>query len=253
MNPLGPVLLMLAGLLALVAVAPAARAQDQGWQPPATMALTPPRADPCTTLASAPRKTKRSKAKTTRLAPPDWPGLSADVAARRASYWPQVLRTACAKRLPPLLLDALIMQESRYDSRALSRVGAAGLTQLMPGTAFELGVFNPLDPAANLRGGATYLRRMLDRFATTELALAAYNAGPGAVERSGGIPAFAETRTYVERVTTTWRAMDPRPITVPVPRLDDSLPEPSALSRLARAPLWLGAVLPVDGGTVAAD
>ncbi len=86
------------------------------------------------------------------------------------------------------------------DSR-ITQDGALGLTQLMPATAARLGVLDPLDPRANLEGGARYLREQLDRFpGDLPLALAAYNAGPGAVERHGGVPPYAETRGFVARV-----------------------------------------------------
>ena len=103
------------------------------------------------------------------------------------------------------LLDALIWTESRYNPFAISRAGAAGLGQLMPGTAKELGVSNRFDPLSNLAGAARYLRQMLDRFGTVHMALAAYNAGPGAVERAGGIPLNGETPAYVRDVLRRWR------------------------------------------------
>jgi soluble lytic murein transglycosylase-like protein len=114
---------------------------------------------------------------------------------------------AGASNISPTLLSALIWQESRWNPRAVSRKGAIGLTQLMPGTARDLGV-NPMDPLANLVGGARYLRLLLDRFdGDVERALAAYNAGPGRVSRAGGVPAIAETQNYVasivRRVATT--------------------------------------------------
>ena len=90
--------------------------------------------------------------------------------------------------------------ESRYCVDARSPKGALGLGQLLPGTAVELRV-DPLDPAQNLSGSARYLRQQYDTFGSWELALAAYNAGPGAVSRSGGVPPFAETRRYVGEVT----------------------------------------------------
>ena len=102
--------------------------------------------------------------------------------------------------LSPALMEALVWQESRWNERAVSPVGAQGLAQLMPGTARYLGV-DPDDPFANLEGGARYLREQLDRFGgDIEKALAAYNAGPGRVERAGGIPNIRETRQYVAAI-----------------------------------------------------
>jgi hypothetical protein len=98
------------------------------------------------------------------------------------------------------LLAALVWQESRWHASAVSPKGATGLTQLMPGTARALAV-DARDPAANLAGGAQYLRRMLDMFdGDVERALAAYNAGPGRVQRANGIPAIAETQSYVSNI-----------------------------------------------------
>jgi len=98
------------------------------------------------------------------------------------------------------LFAALISAESGWNPSAVSPKGAIGLTQLMPDTAKSLGVANPFDPIENMKGGARYLRRMLDEFGSVELALAAYNAGPGAVRRHGGIPPYAETQAYVRRI-----------------------------------------------------
>lgn len=107
----------------------------------------------------------------------------------------------------PALFDALVASESAYDPNARSRAGALGLSQLMPGTARGLGVTNPFDPDENLRGGATYLAAMMKRFQTPELALAAYNAGPGAVEKAGNrIPDFQETKNYVDKVMALYKA-----------------------------------------------
>lgn len=102
--------------------------------------------------------------------------------------------------ISPTLLEALVWQESRWREGAVSPVGARGLTQLMPGTARELGV-NPHDPSANLEGGARYLRAQLDTFGgDLEKALAAYNAGPGRVHKAGGIPRIRETQNYVAAI-----------------------------------------------------
>ena len=109
--------------------------------------------------------------------------------------------------LAPGLLEAVAWQESRGRMGALSVKGALGVMQLMPNTAAELGV-NPGDLADNIRGGALYLRRQLDRFGgNVPLALAAYNAGPGAVARYGGIPPYRETRDYVARIMGRWRPL----------------------------------------------
>lgn len=102
--------------------------------------------------------------------------------------------------LSPALLEAVVWQESRWRANAVSPAGARGLAQLMPGTARDLGV-DPDDPFANLEGGARYLRQQLDRFdGDLERALAAYNAGPGRVIRSGGIPRIRETQMYVAAI-----------------------------------------------------
>ncbi len=108
--------------------------------------------------------------------------------------------------LDPKLVKAVIQVESGYNAAALSNKGAIGLMQLMPGTARLLDVLDPYDPVQNLRGGVAYLRKLLDRFSgQVEYALAAYNAGPGAVEKHGGIPPYRETREYVQRVLSLYR------------------------------------------------
>ena len=106
--------------------------------------------------------------------------------------------------LQPGLLEAVAWQESRGRMSAVSVKGALGVMQLMPGTAAELGV-RADDLAENIRGGALYLRRQLDRFGSVPLALAAYNAGPGAVMRYRGIPPYRETQNYVASILSRWR------------------------------------------------
>lgn len=124
---------------------------------------------------------------------------------RRALYLPHVLAMEARFGLPGGLLDALVWTESRYNPLAVSKAGAGGLGQLMVDTARELGVSNRFDPRANLEGSARYLRRMLDEFGVVHLALAAYNAGPSAVRRAGGIPKNGETPRYVRDVLRHWR------------------------------------------------
>lgn len=104
-------------------------------------------------------------------------------------------------QVPPALLKAIAWAESGFNPQAVSRAGAQGIMQLMPGTARSLGVTDPFNPAQNIFGAARYLRSLLDRFqGDVRLALAAYNAGSGAVQRYGGIPPYRETREYIKRV-----------------------------------------------------
>jgi soluble lytic murein transglycosylase-like protein len=136
---------------------------------------------------------------------PAFPAIAIADPARHAAgipprYAAKIAELAARFDLSPSLLEALVWQESRWNENAVSPVGARGLAQLMPGTARYLGV-NPADPFANLEGGARYLREQLDRFGgDLEKALAAYNAGPGRVERAGGIPNIRETRHYVAAI-----------------------------------------------------
>ena len=123
---------------------------------------------------------------------------------RRARLFPVIAAVACDQKIPVGLFDALIWQESRYQIDARSPKGALGLTQLMPGTADYLGVTNPWDVVENLRGGAKYLRMQIDEFGRYDLALAAYNAGPGRVRPHRKIPRIRETINYVQKVIAAW-------------------------------------------------
>lgn len=107
-------------------------------------------------------------------------------------------------RLDPRLVYALIEQESRFNPCAVSPKGAQGLMQIMPDTQRLLGLKDPFNPERNIAAGTRYLRAMLDKFQTEVMALAAYNAGPGAVAKHGGVPPFDETKDYVLRVVNRY-------------------------------------------------
>jgi len=126
-------------------------------------------------------------------------------APRSTRYDPLIDTTARLHGVPPALIKAVIAAESAFNSQAVSHKGAQGLMQLMPATAASLGVDNAFEPAQNVFGGTAYLREMIHRFGDLSRALAAYNAGPRAVDRYGGIPPYPETQAYVERVLTYYR------------------------------------------------
>jgi len=123
---------------------------------------------------------------------------------------PEKLANAAAAKygLPPSLVRSVMKAESGFQPHAVSPKGAVGLMQLMPGTAQNLGV-NPYDPAQNVDAGTRYLRSLLEKYnGLLRHALAAYNAGPEAVEKHGGVPPFAETLDYIRRVEREWKRAD---------------------------------------------
>jgi soluble lytic murein transglycosylase-like protein len=134
----------------------------------------------------------------------------AQVLARASQYDAIIEHAASAAAVQANLLRAVIVVESGFNSRAVSKRGAIGLMQLMPATAARFGTFDSFDPRQNITGGARYLKFLLDRFGQNmSLALAAYNAGEDAVDRNGGqIPPFTETMAYVPRVLKIFRMLE---------------------------------------------
>ncbi len=135
--------------------------------------------------------------------------------ARATQYDSIIEKAALSAAVEANLLRAVIVVESGFNSRAVSKRGAVGLMQLMPATATRFGVSNPYDPKQNVHAGARYLKFLIDRFGQdVRLALAAYNAGEEAVDRNGGrIPPFAETMAYVPRVLKIYRILAEQPRT----------------------------------------
>jgi soluble lytic murein transglycosylase len=117
-------------------------------------------------------------------------------------YYDQIIESKSIKyNIKPSVINAVITVESDWDPEAISKKGAIGLMQLMPSTAKDMKIENPFDPEENIEGGTRYLRYLLNRFnEDINLALAAYNAGPGLVERFGGIPSISETKNFVKKV-----------------------------------------------------
>jgi soluble lytic murein transglycosylase-like protein len=135
--------------------------------------------------------------------------------AKAGQYDSIIEKAAISASVEPNLLRAVIVVESGFNSRAVSKRGAVGLMQLMPATASRFGVSNPYDPRENVHAGARYLKFLIDRFGQdVRLALAAYNAGEEAVDRNGGqIPPFTETMAYVPRVLKIYKMLREQPRT----------------------------------------
>jgi soluble lytic murein transglycosylase-like protein len=151
---------------------------------------------PSTAFASSLKAATATAASTT-------PTATTGAAPAGATPFAAEIDAAAARNgVDPALLRGLIRQESNFNPAAASPAGAHGLCQLMPATAAGLGVTNPSDPVQNIEGGAKYLKQQLDRFGgDVSKALAAYNAGPGAVQKYNGVPPYAETQNYVAKVT----------------------------------------------------
>ncbi len=132
--------------------------------------------------------------------------FTGDYQGYKESAFAKIIESVSSKYgVDPSLVGALIKNESNFNEDAESYAGAQGLMQLMPGTASSLGVSNSFDPKENIEGGVKYLSNLLDMYnGDVSLALAAYNAGPGAVNKYQGIPPYQETQTYVDRVLSTY-------------------------------------------------
>jgi len=142
---------------------------------------------------------------TGKVSPPASPESFAEEQGNRQKITEMIREVSARYRVDPSLVRAVIETESNWNSTAVSRKGALGLMQLHPATAQKLGVNNAFDPKENLDGGVRYLHMLLERYnGDLDKALAAYNAGPGAVDRAGGIPRFRETRNYVQKVTDSY-------------------------------------------------
>lgn len=147
-------------------------------------------------------------------AAPDASAAGKKRAAAKGKYHETIMHYARERGLPSSLLKAIIKTESNFHPRAVSPKGAKGLMQLMPGVCYKYGVSDPFDAEQNIRAGAAFFRDMLERFRSLPLALAAYNAGPEAVEKHQGVPPYTETRLFIKMVYRNYnyfrKEIDPR-------------------------------------------
>lgn len=174
----------------------------------------------CYTDAPLDKKAKRVVKTESPLIQGDAPGSSTSEDIRSI-----VLDKASKYELDPSLVHAVIKTESNGNPRAVSRKGAMGLMQLMPTTASDLSVRNPFDPEENIDGGTKYLKYLIERFnGDLILALAAYNAGPKAVERTGSVPQITETKQYVKKVLSLYNGRTVLPVSSAGSRVPSSVP-----------------------------
>jgi len=191
-------------IAACLAGARPAHAQIYSWRDAnGTLVLSDRRLDPEARRIDTPSVREAPAIPQTRVASPVRAIRTLIAHERRASPYDGVIAEHAAKHgVRPDLVRAVIQAESGFNPRARSAKGAMGLMQLMPGTAADLGVLNPFNASENIRGGVAYLRQLLNRYDNNEaLALAAYNAGPAAVDRHGSkVPPYQETQQYVKRI-----------------------------------------------------
>jgi soluble lytic murein transglycosylase-like protein len=153
------------------------------------------------------------------------------VASPHTAFSSTVDRVAAEQALPPGLIHSVIKAESNYNPLAISPKGALGIMQLVPATARRFGVANAFNAEENIQGGAKYLKYLLDLYhGDRQLAVAAYNAGEGAVARHGGIPPYAETRNYVDKVLKGERAA--APLSEHQPRVSSETPEYNRIQQI---------------------
>jgi hypothetical protein len=208
-------------ICSLLAIAMLAASPMRGAEPAAGSGLVP------ASQKFVVRVDKRS-GRLIRTVAPETPRTPAASAKKRAEFSGLVEQAARAHNVDPLLVDSVIQVESSYDPYAVSPKGAEGLMQLMPSTARMLGVSNSFDPQQNIEAGVRYLKQLKEIFKDDRLALAAYNAGPGAVEKLKWIPPYRETLSYVDEVGRRYDgAKKAAALQPPGPKPEESVVAPS--------------------------